>query len=84
VWPKFEGDYTLQYEKSSYQLGSEKSSFPSWGTLFLSDMLIVIAPNVVHEFVVSPLKGREELGSKVIQHSYLVIHISISSTYQRD
>jgi hypothetical protein len=47
-------------------------------------MEIAIAPNVVREFVVSLPKGREKRGSKVIQHGYLVIHISIISTYQRD
>jgi hypothetical protein len=76
--------HTTNMKKSSYHHGPEKSSFPSSDTLFLSDMLIVIAPNFVCEFVVSRLKGWGERGSKVIQHRYLVIHISISSTYRRD
>jgi hypothetical protein len=47
-------------------------------------MLIEIVPNVVRDFVVSPPKGKWERGSKVIQHRYLVIHISISTTYRQD
>lgn len=40
-------------EKSSYQRGSRKASFPSGGTFFLWGILIVSSPNIDRDFVVS-------------------------------